>query len=714
MSPNPRDEDTVFSELAALCTTPGFVHTLAALCYRDNFIGYYGELKNDDMRALHSHGTLTRTEIATLIGLFVQGTPSAVFLSAEVMKAQVMRVDELMAELHEAIVASSFRITDWAQMAKAGHDPFQNGEVFREPVLYTSDSAYSFQYYELVIPKYDQDDAWLIAHKGFSIRDAVAVAKASREHQEEKLEALANGDVGVSHDLLSAFVLEPSRIAKLANVALDVVDRVLEAFTMPASPTGIAFKKMDSLNLANSHPILRIDDRLVLFQGYSLAESLYESPFYWMNVDKKYASQAMKHRGAYLERFAFDRLVHVFGEKNVHQGVLILDPKGTTSLGEIDVMVNFGGRTIIVQAKSKRMTLPAKQGVDQAIKGDFQKAVQDAYDQAVSCAALMTQPGVVLKDSTGTILTVAAPVDIYIFCLVSDHYPALSFQARQFLRLDPASKGAVPFVLDLFTLDVIAEFLRRPLYFLSYVDRRAHYGERVMATHELVALAYHLQANLWVDDEYTMVHLEDSFTTPLDVAMAVRRQGVPGEATPKGILTRHMGTPYELLLLDIESNENAALIEFGLLLLQMGSKSVEDFNRAIRHISAQALADGEAHDFSMDFKKTGLTVHSSVEPDDQANRALETHVRLRKYASKGNLWTGICLNPKTLRLRFAYIFDEPWVRDPVMEEATRGMAKPDKSTVDLLRKLKLAKIGRNDPCHCGSGIKLKKCCLGKA
>ena len=22
-------------------------------------------------------------------------------------------------------------------------------------------------------------------------------------------------------------------------------------------------------------------------------------------------------------------------------------------------------------------------------------------------------------------------------------------------------------------------------------------------------------------------------------------------------------------------------------------------------------------------------------------------------------------------------------------------------------------IGRNDPCHCGSGIKYKKCCMGK-
>ena len=28
-------------------------------------------------------------------------------------------------------------------------------------------------------------------------------------------------------------------------------------------------------------------------------------------------------------------------------------------------------------------------------------------------------------------------------------------------------------------------------------------------------------------------------------------------------------------------------------------------------------------------------------------------------------------------------------------------------------KYKMSKVGRNDPCPCGSGLKFKKCCLGK-
>ncbi|MEX1330004.1 MAG: SEC-C metal-binding domain-containing protein, partial [Desulfobacterales bacterium] len=28
--------------------------------------------------------------------------------------------------------------------------------------------------------------------------------------------------------------------------------------------------------------------------------------------------------------------------------------------------------------------------------------------------------------------------------------------------------------------------------------------------------------------------------------------------------------------------------------------------------------------------------------------------------------------------------------------------------------MKTVKVGRNDPCPCGSGLKHKKCCLGKS
>ena len=49
-----RAESDVFAELAALCTSPGYVHALACICHQDNFITYEKEMKVADMQKLLS------------------------------------------------------------------------------------------------------------------------------------------------------------------------------------------------------------------------------------------------------------------------------------------------------------------------------------------------------------------------------------------------------------------------------------------------------------------------------------------------------------------------------------------------------------------------------------------------------------------------------------------------------------------------------------
>ena len=66
-----RNEQEIFDELARLCTSPGYVHAVAYLCFRDNVVRYQGEMTSDDMRHLFSKERLVRTEISTLIGLLV-------------------------------------------------------------------------------------------------------------------------------------------------------------------------------------------------------------------------------------------------------------------------------------------------------------------------------------------------------------------------------------------------------------------------------------------------------------------------------------------------------------------------------------------------------------------------------------------------------------------------------------------------------------------
>lgn len=201
------------------------------------------------------------------------------------------------------------------------------------------------------------------------------------------------------------------------------------------------------------------------------------------------------------------------------------------------MLVLFADRAIVLQAKSKKLTLAARQGSDPHIQEDFKGAVQDACDQAFTCSEELVAGKCSFTDEHGK--EIALPKEIkrvFPVCVVSDHYPALSFQVQQFLKSKTTDKIAAPLVSDVFMLDVMTEFLDTPLRSLSYLDLRAKAGENVMSSHEITTLAYHLKQNLWLG-EHDFIQLGDDISADVDIAMAVRRDGVDGEKTPKGILT---------------------------------------------------------------------------------------------------------------------------------------------------------------------------------
>src|SRR6202035_1699186 len=123
-----------------------------------------------------------------------------------------------------------------------------------------------------------------------------------------------------------------------------------------------------------------------------------------------------------------------FGAHRVFQNVEIFRLKGQV-VAEIDVLVLFGNRAIVLQAKSKKLTLPARKGNDLLLQADFKAAVQDAVDQAMACAQFLGDPSVTLHCRDGSAVPLAQrPQTVFPMSVVSDHYPALAFQSRCFSK----------------------------------------------------------------------------------------------------------------------------------------------------------------------------------------------------------------------------------------------------------------------------------------
>ena len=306
----------------------------------------------------------------------------------------------------------------------------------------------------------------------------------------------------------------------------------------------------------------------------------------------------------------------------------------------------------MLQAKSKKLTLEARKGNDLQLKDDFKKAVQDAIDQAVSCARLLGDKSVSLRTKNGRTLPISKrPRTIFPVSVVADPYPALASQVRQFLDIKSfkSDKRIVPpLVIDVFALDTITEMLTSPLRLLSYFNLRAQFGDKLVMSHERMILSYHLRNNLWIEKDIDTIVFEDDVASDLDVAMAVRREGISGAATPEGILTWVEDTPFSRIIAELEEKPIPVTINLGLLLLELSGDSVQTINKNINRILALTVKDGGLHDMTIGISdaSTGLTIHCSRLGKRKARLLLMRHCKGRKRLQKTNNWFGLALRPE--------------------------------------------------------------------
>lgn len=712
-----REEKAIFNDLANLCSSSGYAHVIAYLCFRDYTIGYSEQLAPSSMAHQFSWEKLVRNEVSTLIGLMFKTEIDLALPKPEILDSMIQRTELLLKEMHQSLITPLTVVLNPSDNEQDDLNPFTQGSFLRETVFYSGESAYNFQYRGFSLKKYAKDNDWFQANKGFTIEDANTVLSCIENIQNEKILNQLKSLEGVDpHNwtMLPAFIFTAKEIAKHSGIRKSIVDKILEAFIPPNGMRNQEFNALNDFNITNAYPLIYLNnDEYLLFLNYSLTEALYETPYYWLSNDKNYIIKAMKHRGEFTEEFSAEKLKLVFGKHRVFSNIKLIDRKMPKrgKKQEIDVLVVFGDRAIIVQAKSKRLSLDAKKGNDNSIKDDFKKSTQSAYDQGLLCAKLLTDENYKLIDAEANEITISKQFkEIYIFCVISDHYPALSFQARQFLKYEKTSNIMLPFVMDIFLLDVMTEMLQSPLYFLSYINRRTQYLEKILATKELIILSYHLKKNLWINKKFDLINLDDDICMDLDVAMMVRRLGISGEATPDGILTRIKDTAVGNLIREIEQSEDPITIDLGFMLLTLSEETLTQINKGIEAIVDLTKKDRKPHDFTVIVDGIGITIHCNYNSTAIASSKLQGHCEIRKYIGKANKWFGICITPDNSALRLGLELDYPWQVSDEMDALVKDF-KTNKKHKSMTKFKGTGKIGRNEKCPCGSGIKFKKCCF---
>ncbi|MEO5707539.1 MAG: SEC-C metal-binding domain-containing protein [Alteraurantiacibacter sp.] len=718
-----KTESQIFSELSSICISKGYIHALSHIIYRDNIVVFGEKITKVDYEKIYRPDRLIRTEIAVLIGLWLQGDRSLGHPGANNIKQMVEDSDRLLTELHAAILApahSDFVAAFEARLTDPDTEsPLGKAAAMREAIFYAAESAFTYQYLELAASRYGADDEWLIANKGFTADQASVFFAELIEWLSnsivEKLKYLTSIDPN-EWQFLEIFCFTLEEAAHFSTLDESVIKNILKAFSSPSFSRNQSYARVNSLNEANILPFVELPNgKIVFFLEYVGCEAAYSAPAYWMRLDLPYSATAAAHRGEFAERETLRLLSRAFPNGKIFRNVIFRKSKNKIA-GELDVVVIHGRRAFFFQIKSKGLTEVARSGDDIQISRDFELAVQSAYNQAVSCVRHVKDGLSVEIDGISVDQEIFSGVtDFYPICVTSENYPSLSFQVAQFLKTIELRGLNKPIVLDIFTLDVITEFLRTPLYLVDYLNKRSGLFDKILSSHELNIFGMHLRSNLHVDSEINLAMIQDDFALEVDMALGVRRRGLPGADTPEGLLTRDLGNPLGRILRAADISDRPDVHLLGELLLSLSSDAWSVANRWITKAIQDARVGQGHHDVTIPITDSGvgLTVHCNSFSDFEAQSKLLGHCEVRKYIHKSDQWFGVLFDPQSEDVRLAIGRLGKWKFDPSLEAEARDLrARSAAHWVGPSGKRE--KVGRNQKCICGSGRKYKHCCLNAA
>ncbi|WP_052293499.1 nuclease-related domain-containing protein [Denitrovibrio acetiphilus] len=514
-----RTEEQIIAELKELCVQDGYLNAVAHFCLMTGYIFYSEEIGSNEVSDRYSRKNLIDTEIKTILGFAIKNGINTQEVKPVTVQSYIDQTEELLKELHDSmgltIRDELFSNSQSEAIPVRTPDEFPNS-FFREVIFYCGMSAHNFQFHEFAIEKYKNDNDWLQKTYGVSIQDCVTICKAISDRVLENINSTRSDKTKSSkvltdgNFLINLFKFNLSEIAKQSELDKNIVQSFMKLFSVDDTERNNLFSELNDYNVIQAKPIIQISSHEYLsLDSTSLYQAIYESPFYWMMRDTGYTNIAVENRGRFAEEFVFNKLSEIFGINNVYKNIDIYSSP-SNRLGEIDILVQYSDRIFIVQTKSKGLTLAAQKCNDNTLRGDFKKAVQDAYDQGLICAKALLENKNYLLDSEKNRVEIKHKInDIFIICSTSSHYPAISVQSAHFLKYETSNIIHPPYVLDIFFFDILCEFLNDPLYFMDFLKKRLRYIKSLRATHEHTILSYHLQHNLYFSEKYDCMSLDD-------------------------------------------------------------------------------------------------------------------------------------------------------------------------------------------------------------
>lgn len=751
--------DKVFHQLKDLAQQPGYLYVLLFMIEEDIFVPI-SQIKDSNPRI-----RISVKEAAMLLGLIVKGNKNALLEPDDISTFLAYRKNtySLLDELHFAFSKPLIDKTRDAMTKKQSGEQAEfptkeemgKAQNQRESFFYTNEPAYDLEYLSFAPKKYHYDNEWLKENVGFVIEEAVNIALCINKHfdkqmhklphfSKEKMEELFLQDKRNQNrpealekhlnfcalykyeELLStpttveedSDYIESISCHALCQAIIDLYQLHIEELEMCSgfqkfldkfslelgNNENQDYSEPGSQNVVNWKPIIKINSNCyILPLPYILAQSIYETPYYWLVNDKHYSKTAGSHIGISGEDIAYNFLSPVFNQKRTFKNVKI--KQGKDDKTDIDVLCLLGNKALCLQIKSKKLTEKAQIGNDECYKKDFKGAITDAYKQGLECRRLILSKSCKLIKSDNDELDIGSIDEVYLLCVTTGFYPAIPQQVR--MMLDIKDSTTTPVVLNLFDLHIVSHYLSDPYEFLYYIRQRIATNDYFIAENESVLLAYHLKNKLWKSSEYDQCFLDQDIAGSIDEDYPNIFNILPGNVS--SLHCEWITEPYKQLLSEIKLCKEAFITDVIFKLYDINPASMERITQIIAEAKRRSRNNNSTVSMYIGFNedKSGLTYTASADPNyDGLYEKMEICSQVHKYKNKANQWIGLACyayHPNNVDL-IMYNTDQ-WKKDYEMEKTIVEYDSCfNKRSVEFPKK-----IGRNELCPCGSGKKYKKC-----
>jgi hypothetical protein len=707
------DRRSIVQQLEDITKEKGFVYTLAIISLQ-NFFHDPEDAADIDWRS-----KLSFQEISFLAGLMVKDNILLELPTEEACRNQIESVTHLFQSLHDSY-SKPFKdhMLSLAQQMATSKEEMQisenilsSGTALSEAIFYGDSGAYDFQFWDFAIKRYEKDKEWLENNKGIDISASVAACRKLKELAMEKAVSVSEAKTfdDFAKAALSVFCFSERDLSEFSS---DRLKTSLKTFSILPATENKHLSSPGEYNVIHSNPIVVLDEGIYFVPVlFNLAQSIYESPFYWMIKDDTYKETSLTNRGHATVSIARDILVNVFGESNVAEQVVIEKQRGQ-SVTDIDLLAVTGNKAVVIQIKSKKLTSMARTGDEEQLKSDFQGAIQDAYDQGkISRDAILNEKVKFIK-SDGSEMSLDDSInDVYIVCVTSDHYPAVMYQTKTFLKKDESDPS--PIVINIFDLDILAYYLKCPFEFLYYLRQRVSLNDHFMGQSEIDLLAYHLNQKLFPlkDEEsgkFVDWALVEGMGQLIDGHFPSARGHSPKTSAMEKLHAKWSNPDFQEMVEQLKKSKQSGLTDAIFYLFDLAGKGADQFVNEVKALKARCLKESKSLRFHMATNEghSGICYVCDFENREKLFRHLTEYCMVKKYQMKANLWLGFAGMANSSRNFELVMFGNgPWKHDPQLEELANKYYT--KSTPINLKTRK--KVGRNDPCPCGSGKKYKKC-----